>query len=172
MLLRAWRALQVRGTISTSIKFPYTEAIAPFIGRAAFTRMVVTAADKSRHIFKDLDQLRSQTPVVQTRDDSRSGQSSDKSESRGSKSVHQSSGNSESRGGSPSSQCVHKLKARARQRREALASAYSLVPMADKLKVMELLREEFELFGYEARPDDVFFPKHSSNPYIFDLSYV
>ena len=142
LLLRAWRTIQIRGIISMSIRFPFSEAVAPSVRKTAFLRTVYKAVRKSEQIVAGLNDPGSQ-----------------------------SSGQSRSRD-SKSSQSLFELTARARQRKMALASAYSLVPVADKFKLMEILKEEFELFGYEAMPDDVFSPKYPLYPRLFDLSDI
>ncbi|KAK7100186.1 hypothetical protein V1264_023176 [Littorina saxatilis] len=142
ILLRAWRALQIRGIISMSIPFPFSESQALSVFRTTFTLVIQKAVDKTNLIFRNLDQKQIHSVSL--------------SKSRASR----------------SSQSPPLLQSRDRQKKMALASAYSLVPKAHKLKMMKLMREEFELFGYEAKPDDVFASKKDRNQKIFDLSDI
>ncbi|XP_005111377.1 uncharacterized protein LOC101850294 [Aplysia californica] len=48
------------------------------------------------------------------------------------------------------------------QKREFLISLYSQVPLEDRVKVKELLAQDFNLFGYDAQPDYVF-PQSEEN---------
>ena len=111
LLLRAWRTIQIRGIISMSIRFPFSEAVAPSVRKTAFLRTVYKAVRKSEQIVAGLNDPGSQ-----------------------------SSGQSRSRD-SKSSQSLFELTARARQRKMALASAYSLVPVADKFKLTKKARQ-------------------------------
>ena len=49
---------------------------------------------------------------------------------------------------------------RAFQKKEALREAFASVPLQDKLRVKELLRLDFEMFGFDPEPDEVF-PKET-----------
>ncbi|XP_076441227.1 uncharacterized protein LOC143280460 [Babylonia areolata] len=143
LLLRAWRALQIRGVISMNIAFPFSEAMSRFLPKDIFNKTVYNAVRKTELLMRNLD-----TRLSQSRSELNS------------------------RVSNSSSQSEYFLTARAIQRRMALASAYSLIPMKDRLKMMELLREEFELFGYDPRPSDVFSPGYPLNTKIFDLSNI
>ncbi|KAL8570679.1 hypothetical protein ACOMHN_039114 [Nucella lapillus] len=141
LLLRAWRALQIRGLISMTMAFPFTEHMSRFLGKAVFNKTVYEAVRKSAELIENLDSFSESSSSVEPRD-------------------------------TIPGQSAFSVTARAIQKRMALASAYSLVPMADRLKMMELMREEFELFGYAAKPKDVFAPTLPLNPKIFDLANI
>ena len=50
-----------------------------------------------------------------------------------------------------------------KQKKEALKEAFASVPLEDKLEVQKLLFLDFEMFGFDAKPDEVF-PKEPYEP--------
>ncbi|XP_070195056.1 carbohydrate sulfotransferase 10-like isoform X2 [Littorina saxatilis] len=134
LLLRVWRALQIRGSIIFSMRFPLPWKETFKLKRYELEILLTDAIQKSADVF-----------AVQAR-------KFDESERLSRRDLV--------------------TRSRVLQRKMALASAWSTVPMADRVKVRYLFDNEFKMFGYDPFLEEVFSQKVRVDIDIFDLATV